>query len=434
MAGAWERDAVELTRDIIRIDSTNGHETAVARHLAEYLSDAGVESELFGPDPERLNLVARIPGRGGPSLGLVGHSDVVPADVRDWDVPPFEGVIDDAGYLWGRGAVDMKNEVAARAVAMASLAREGFAPSGDLILLVVADEEDGSAWCGMNWVVRNRPDLAMDMAINEGGGLRYELADGRLFSGISVGEKGTNPVRVEVRGEAGHASMPTIGDNPMPRLGEVLTRLGVGGVDAVGHPVTTAMLDALLWHGATEELGVAGAVERAVPLHPIFKHTLPALSGTTLAPTMLCGSSAPNVIPGRVHVDLDCRVLPGTPPESVFESVRRRIGDLDVHLSQPLPEVQGNASNPVGPLWDAISRYATVELGQTLLPMLCAGFTDSVYLRETFGTQAYGFSPFASTPTEVIEAGYHNRNERVHVDDLVLATDFHRGLAKALLG
>ncbi|MGN6131253.1 MAG: M20/M25/M40 family metallo-hydrolase, partial [Nocardioidaceae bacterium] len=137
-------EVVALTRDLIRLDTTNapGHETRAAGHLRGYLQDAGVECELVAREPDRANLVARIPGTDpqAPSLAFVGHTDVVPADARDWTHPPFEAVVDDAGWLYGRGAIDMKNEVAARAVAMAELARTGFRPAGDLWFLAVADE------------------------------------------------------------------------------------------------------------------------------------------------------------------------------------------------------------------------------------------------------------------------------------------------------
>jgi acetylornithine deacetylase/succinyl-diaminopimelate desuccinylase-like protein len=434
-------EVIALTRTLLRIDSTNGNETAVAEVLAEYLAAADIAAELVGPDPARQNLIARLPGSGAqdgdaaPSLALVGHSDVVPADARDWTHPPFAAVLDDDGYLWGRGALDMKNEVAARAVAMASLAREGFAPKGDLVLIIASDEEDGSAGVGMNWLTPHRPDLAVDYALNEGGGLPYTLADGRLMATVGVGEKGTCPVRVDVLGEAGHASMPSIGHSPMPRLGQVLDQIGLGLAAPTDHPSIRATLEALLGQGAVDEMGLAAALERAVALHPVFPHLLPALAGTTMAPTLLHGSSASNVIPGRVGVGLDCRTLPGTPDEQVLDEVRMRVGPAeDLELSQPVMSVAGNASPAEGPLWDACTEFLADATKAQPLPVLCAGFTDSVYLRRDFGTVAYGFSPFATTPPEVVEAGYHNRDERIHVDDLALSVAFHRTVARRLLG
>lgn len=434
-------EVIALTQTLLRIDSTNGNETAVAEALARYLAASGITAELVGPDPARMNLIARLPGSGtreggpAPSLAFVGHSDVVPADARDWTHPPFEAVLDDRGYLWGRGALDMKNEVAARAVAMASLAREGFAPRGDLVLIIAADEEDGSAGVGMNWLTPHRPDLAVDYALNEGGGLPYKLADGRLMAAVGVGEKGTCPVRVDVLGEAGHASMPSIGHSPMPRLGEVLGRIGLGLAEPTDQPSIRATLEALLGHGAVDEMGLAAALERAVALHPVFTHLLPALAGTTMAPTLLHGSSASNVIPGRVGVGLDCRTMPGTLDAQVLDAVRMRVGPAeDLELSQPVMSVAGNASPAAGPLWDACAEFLAGAIQAQPLPLLCTGFTDSVYLRRDFGTVAYGFSPFATTPPEIVEAGYHNRDERIHVDDLALSVAFHRTVARRLLG
>jgi acetylornithine deacetylase/succinyl-diaminopimelate desuccinylase-like protein len=432
---ALHGEVISLTQSLLRIDSTNGNETAVAEALAVYLAGSGIDVELAGPDPARANLVARVPGRGtGPSLAFVGHGDVVPADARDWTHPPFAGVLDDDGFLWGRGALDMKNEVAARAVALASLVREGFTPVGDLLLIVAADEEDGSAGIGMNWLVVNRPDLAVDLALNEGGGLPYHLADGRTLMEIGIGEKGTCPVRVDVLGEAGHASVPTIGDNPLPRLGEVLRRIGRGVPVPTDHPTLRATLRALLGGQAADELPLTEALGRAGELHPVLGHLLPALAGTTMAPTLLHGSAASNVIPARAGVGLDCRTLPGTSVAEVLADVRRRIADDRAEISQPVPAVSGNASAPEGPLWAACQEFAVEALDAQLLPLLCTGFTDSVYLRHAFGTTAYGFSPFRSTPPDVVTSGYHNRDERIHVDDLGLSVAFHRHVARRVLG
>ncbi len=428
-------EAVSLATEILRIDSTNGNETAVAEVLAAYLGAAGVKAELVARDPRRANLVARIPGTGGgPSLALVGHSDVVPADPRDWSHPPFGGVLDDDGYLWGRGAVDMKNEVAARTAAMASLARSGWRGTGDLLLVVVADEEDGAALVGMNWLVHERPDLATDYALNEGGGFPFALTDGRAVVEVSVGEKGTCPVRVEAVGEAGHASTPTLGDNAVPLLGRLLARLGQGAPEPTDHPGVRAMIDSLLGVGAVDRLGLPEALRLASSLHPTLHGSLSAVAGTTMAPTILHGSPARNVMPARAAVELDCRTLPGTTDDEVLAAVRRRLGDdVRYELSLAEPSVHGNASEPAGPLWDVVSRFVADELGAAMFPTLCSGFTDSVYLRREFGTVAYGFSPFRATPPDVIEAGYHNADERVHVDDIALSADFHAYAARALL-
>ncbi len=429
-------EVLRVARDLIRVDTTNGNETEAAAYLRDYLAESGVEAQLVARDPARANLVARLPGTGdAPSLAYVGHLDVVPADARDWTHPPFEAVLD-GGWLFGRGAVDMKNEVAARCVAFAELARTGFRPRGDLWLVMVADEEDGAADVGMRWLLETRPEIRPDLAVNEGGGQRLELADGRVVLSLSVGEKGTQPVRVTALGEAGHASMPTLGANAVVALGEVLRRIGPGVAAPAASPLLDVVLEKLL---GDQDGSVEERLQRAAPLHPTFAHALPPLAGTTMAPTLLAGSAARNVMPARASVELDCRILPGVVPEEVLDAVRERLGDLaegvDYELALPEALVPGSDSPADGAVPAAVAAWlADTESGAAVLPVLCTGYTDSSFLRAAGGTAAYGFSPFRATPTEVLDAGYHNADERVHVDDLLLSVDFHLDLARRLLG
>ncbi|CAN5367174.1 M20/M25/M40 family metallo-hydrolase [soil metagenome] len=434
-----QAEVLELTRDLVRLDTSNapgfaaGNETLAAAHLLEYLTAAGVDCELVAREPGRANLVARIAGSGdAPSLAFVGHTDVVPADPQDWTHPPFAAVVDDDGYLYGRGAIDMKNEVAARAVAMAELARSGFRPRGDLWLIAVADAEDGTADVGMRWLLESRPDIRPDLAVNEGGGERLPLTDGRTLISVGVGEKGTYPARVTARGQAGHASTPDIGDNAVPLLGEILRRVGRGMPERVPSPLVDRTLDVLLGDAGDD---LEAALARAAQLHPTLRHQLPALLGTTMAPTMLSGSTKRNVMPARASMELDCRILPGTTEAEVEAAVRARLGsDVAYDLSWPEQLVAGSSSSPESVLMSSIAAF-WLDQGDDigLLPMLGTGFTDSVYLREV-GTEAYGFSPFRTTTAEVLAAGFHNADERIHVDDLLLSVEFHLDLARRLLG
>jgi acetylornithine deacetylase/succinyl-diaminopimelate desuccinylase-like protein len=288
----------------------------------------------------------------------------------------------------------------------------------------------------MRWLLQERPDIRPTMAVNEGAGARLPLADGRAALTIAVGEKGTCPVRLVAVGEAGHASMPEVGDNAVPHLARLLTRIGRGMPDLVRDPVVDSTLEVLLGRPVGD---LAADIEEAARLHPALAHELPALPGTTMAPTILAASTARNVMPARATADLDCRTLPGTTPDDVLAAVRARLGDVD-HYELELPEqmVPGSASSPTGVLPDAVAACLAEELGDELgeallLPVLCTGFTDSVHLRAAAGTAAYGFSPFRATPAEVLAAGYHNADERVHVDDLGLSTRFHVALARRLL-
>jgi acetylornithine deacetylase/succinyl-diaminopimelate desuccinylase-like protein len=434
-------EVIEVARALIRCDTTNarepglGNETLCAEYLRDYLAGHGVEAELVAREPDRANLVARIPGTDpdAESLAFVGHTDVVPCDPRDWIHPPFEAVVDDDGWLWGRGAVDMKNEVAARAVAMAELARSGFRPRGDLWFLAVADEEDGFADVGMRWLLEERPDIRPTHSVNEGGGERLVLADGRQMVCYSVGEKGTLPVQVTAVGEAGHASVPTLGRNAVPLLAQLLPRLGDGLPEPTAAPQAVAMLRALL---GRDEPDLGRALDEAERLYAGLAGTIRALMGSTMAPTMLWASNKRNVMPARATAEVDIRILPGTTAAEVETGVRRALGsDVPYELTWPEAMVPASSSPVDGVVPAAIAAFLEADGDPgVLLPTLCTGFTDSNYLRAAGGTHAYGFSPFRTTPEQVLEAGYHNADERVHVDDLLLSTRFHVDLARRVLG
>src|SRR5689334_16749692 len=383
---ALHEEAISLTRDLVRVDSSNppGNETPAALVLKRYLEANGLECELVARDPDRANLVARIPGKGtGPSLALLGHTDVVPADAQDWQHGPFSGDVDDDGYLWGRGTVDMKNETATRAVAMAVLAREGFQPNGDLIYIAEADEEDGTHPVGMVWLVGERPDLATVYAINEGGGDRTVLADGRVLVPICVGEECCLAALGTALGEAGHASTPN-----------------AGAKDA--------------------------ALERAATLHTSFPEVLPAPFGVTIAPPRLVRSRARNVMPGRASVECDCRILPGDTPETLERELRAALGDdLPYEIEFLEAPVGGTVASVDTPLFGICqSFFDERDPGAQLLPMVSTGFTDSHFVRQAYGTAAYGLWPCRHTPSEVLSSGIHNRDERLHVDDLAYGLDF----------
>jgi acetylornithine deacetylase/succinyl-diaminopimelate desuccinylase-like protein len=432
---ALHEEAIGLTRDLIRVDSSNppGNETPAALVLKQYLEANGLECELVARDPDRANLVARIPGNGtGPSLTLMGHTDVVPADAQDWRHPPFSGHVDDQGYLWGRGAVDMKNETATRAVAMAVLAREGFQPNGDLVYIAEADEEDGTHPVGMVWLVEERPDLATDFAINEGGGDRTVLVDGRVIVPICVGEKACLPALVTALGEAGHASTPNAGANAVPRLATLIERLASHHTRRRLLPETRAMLEALV--GPFDEADLDGVLDRAMKLHPSFPEVIPALFSITIAPTRLTGSSARNVMPGRATVDCDCRLLPGDDAGTLERELRDALGtDVPFEIEFPEPIVGGTIAAVDSPLFTVCQEFLDDrDPGAVLLPMLSTGFTDSHFLRDAHGTVAYGMWPYRATPSEVLFSGIHNRDERIHVDDLAYGLDFSLHVARAV--
>ena len=411
-------EIVGLTRDLIRVDSTNppGSETLAVQVLEEYLARNGIESERAARDPARANLIARVRGSGtGPSLALVGHTDVVYADPADWSVPPFAGEVRD-GHLWGRGALDMKSQTAANAVALAVLARSGWAPNGDVLMIAESDEEDGVDEVGMSWLVRERPDLRCDYALTEAN-YRHELADGRTVYTLVVGEKMTMPVRVIVHGVAGHASVPMLGDNALVKLAPVLERLSAYTPVRRASPELESLLDVLAPGGGTLD----ERIERGRAQHAELRQLLPAMAGSTIAPTMAGASRKRNVIPARAYVECDCRVLPGTGVDELLEEFRAALAGLDVDLELAEAPLGGTLSTFDSPLRDALAEWvAELDPGALLAPEISTGFTDAHYLREAYGTIAYGFFPLRHTAPELVNT-VHAPDERIDVRDLELA-------------
>jgi acetylornithine deacetylase/succinyl-diaminopimelate desuccinylase-like protein len=320
------------------------------------------------------------------------------------------------GHLWGRGALDMKGQTAASAVALAVLARSGWVPNGDVLLIAEADEEDGVDEVGMSWLVRERPDLRCDYALTEAN-YRHVLADGRTIYTLVVGEKMTMPVRVTARGVAGHASVPTLGDNALPKLAPVLERLAAYEPELRSSPELDAILDVVAPGGGP----TAERIARGRLQHEQLWHVLPALAGSTIVPTMASASRKRNVIPAEAYVEYDCRVLPGTSADELLGEFRAALDGLDVTLELAEAPLGGSSSAFETPLRDALAEWvAELEPGAVLVPELSTGFTDAHFLREAYGTIAYGFFPLRHTAPALLNT-MHAPDERIDVRDLELA-------------
>ena len=424
------RDEVTaLLQSLLRLDTVNppGNETLAAELLAGYLGENGVESQLYARVPERANLVARIPGGGGPSLAFLCHTDTVLADPGEWDRDPWSGDLVE-GEVWGRGALDMKGQVAASAVAFASLAREGFAPSGDLLFIATADEEVGDGY-GLVWLCSEHPDaVRCDYAVNEGGGERLVLGGNPVYLCASA-EKASAPFVVRVHGRSGHASIPGIADNALVKSARYLEALGSYAPPVDEIPEARGFLEAVLG----EMPPLDEALERAAAVHPMLPAIVEPLLSFTLSPTMIDASHQRNVIPAQCVITVDCRLLPETTPRDVEPLIRAALGEGSYDLE--FEEYVGGTRSPLDtPLWRALERFTQqIEPDARLAPIACPGFTDSHFLRETFGTVAYGYFPAMADPMELTKM-VHSANERARVEDLELGTNMLRATALDLLG
>ena len=424
-------EVTDLLQRLIRLDTTNppGNETLAAELLRDYLESAGVSCELYARDPARANLVARIPGRGdGPSLALLSHTDVVLADPDEWMHDPFGGELID-GVVWGRGALDMKGDVAAKAVAMARLARDGWRGSGDLVFVAAADEEVGAGF-GLEWLVQTHPDaVRTDFSVNEGAGERVELG-GKVLYLCSVSEKMSSPFLLRVFGRSGHASMPSIADNALVKAAPLIAQLGVLQPMPQLIPEVEAFLQILLGEVPAPE----DVLTRARAVSPLAAELIEPLLSMTVAPTKAHASEKRNVIPAICEITVDCRLLPGQTPEEAAATITSWLGVGDYELVNT--EGKGGTRSEIGgPLWDAVRVFVEQEEpGAQAAPFCVAGFTDSHWVREAFGTVAYGFFPARAMDPETSSRLIHSADERVPVADLELGVRWITHAARAVCG
>jgi acetylornithine deacetylase/succinyl-diaminopimelate desuccinylase-like protein len=356
----------------------------------------------------------------------------VPADRREWSRDPFGGELVD-GEVWGRGALDMKGHAAANAVALASLAREGWRPRGRVLLIAAADEEADSSPertpVGLQWLVEAHPEATRcDHALNEGGGDRVVVAGQPLWL-CAAAEKMVAPFRLRVRGRSGHASMPALADNALLRAARLVQALAA----IRPEPSLIPEVEGFFRAATGEAPPAAKALARARELGPFVADVVEPLLAFTLAPTMIVASDKRNVIPGTTNVVVDCRLLPEQRPEDVEALVRAALGEHGYALEWI--ERWGGTRSPLDtPLWRALESFvAAVDEGARLAPACCPGFTDSHWLREAHGAVAYGFFPVRAMAPELAARLVHSADERIAVDDLALGVDCLRHVLRELL-
>jgi acetylornithine deacetylase/succinyl-diaminopimelate desuccinylase-like protein len=428
--------ATELLQRLIRADTVNppGNERALQEELHAMLAGAGFECELLAAEPERPNLVARLGGEAdGPTLTLLGHVDTVRADPADWSRDPWGGELED-GWVWGRGALDMKGQVAAELAACIALGRGGWRPlAGELLLVLTVDEEAGGG-LGAHWLCEQHPEKVRgDLVVNEGGGGLIEV-DGRRYYTLSVGEKGIFRIRLRVRGEAGHASLPRIGDNALLRL--------AGHIAALREqpppeptPEGEALLSAFFGERYKGREGMRAGLDRLRAEQPLISDFLvEPMLGVTLTPTIAQAGQKANVIPAEAEVLIDCRVPPGYGEVEARRQLVALIGEGDYRLEFG-EAVVGNRSPLSSPLADAIGSWLSeADPGATLVPTVMPGFSDSNAFRTSFpDAVVYGFCPHREI--SLIEAAplVHGADERVPAGDVELAASFFYGLPRRML-
>ena len=410
-ADRLQSEAVSFCSDLIRINTSNPThpESEAAAYVESALLEAGIACERFEPAPGRVSLVARIAGREGSLAPLLIHThlDTVPADPDDWTVDPFAGLIQD-GYVWGRGAVDMKGMVGAVIAVARELARSGRPPRRDLVLAFFADEEAGGE-SGAGYVTHTRPDLfaRCEDAIGEVGGFSYRVSAEQRCYLVSTAEKGVLWARLHATGRPGHGSMIN-DDNAVSAVCDGVSRIAGHDFAEIATPTVQMFLD-----GVAGLLGLSGEPRDALldKLGPLSRMIRASLRDT-LNPTTITGGYKVNVIPGRASATVDGRFLPGH-EQALREALHELAGDrLTVEELFAGAAVESPWEVP---LVDAISRALRREDNTAMvLPYMGTAFTDAKWL-STLGIRCYGFCPLLLPDDLDFTALFHGPDERVPV-------------------
>ena len=421
-----EDEVVGLASDLIRIDSTNTGdpdtlvgERAAAEYVAEKLGEVGFEvTYLESGARGRGNVIARLPGADATRSALLvhGHLDVVPADPSEWSVHPFSGAVQD-GYLWGRGAVDMKDMVAMIIAVARRFRRDGVVPPRDLVFAFVADEEAGGMQ-GAHWLVEHRRDLfeGCTEAISEVGGFSLTVREGRRLYLIQTAEKGIAWMRLRARGRPGHGAV-VHEDNAVTALCAAVTRLGNHRFPLV---MTDSVQEFLTAVGEETGLDFSGDnLEGAVAKLGALARLIGATLRDTANPTMLDAGYKANVIPSTAEAVVDCRVLPGR--QAAFErEVDELLGpDVTREWVQSLPPVETTFDGDLVAAMDAAIRHE--DPGARTVPYMLFGGTDAKAFSQ-LGMRCFGFAPLRLPPDLDFAAMFHGVDERVPIDGLTFGT------------
>ncbi len=430
MAIDWSSVQAEVVRhlqNLLRINTVNppGNERAAADYVAKVLDAEGIRSEILESEPTRASLIANLKGSGraGRPLMLSAHLDVVAVDREMWTHDPFGGEIHD-GFVWGRGAIDMKNMAAMQLMVMLLLKREGVKLGRDLRLVCVADEEAGSE-LGADFLVSKHPDkIDSEYCITEVGGFTMHLDRGTVYP-IQVSEKGICWMRLHAKGEPGHGSMPhshmatvklaaavaRLGSARLPQHNTPVVENFVRTVASFTKPPGNLVLPQLLNRRLSGP--VLNIIDRTDPWQAA---ALNAMVRNTVSPTIYQGGKKVNVIPSHASIDLDGRLIPGQTADDMLRELREVVGDdYEIEILKYAP---GDVFPSTTPLYSAIEQTIRRFDPQAVpVPYMITGFTDA-FCYNRLGIKCYGFTPVKMPPGLVFSRLYHGHDERIPVDGL----------------
>ncbi|MEM2202690.1 MAG: M20/M25/M40 family metallo-hydrolase [Candidatus Bathyarchaeia archaeon] len=431
-----EGEVTALLSDLVRINTTNppGNETRAAKYLAETLEKEGFECEVLESAPGRGNIITRLKGTGEkPSLLLLSHLDVVAANPKEWSVDPFSGLVKD-GFVWGRGAMDMKSMTAMEVMVMKLLKRNDVKLKGDVILAATADEEKGGEY-GAGWLVRNHPEkVKADYVINEGGGQAVSVNGKNVFT-IQTAEKGILWFKVKAKGRPGHGSVPGAADNAILRMNKVVDKLGNYRAEIMLTPTVKQFLTVMAEENkdAREALELLlqnpakadEILDKLAQRDKAMAEELRAMLRMTIAPTIIHGGVKENIIPSECEAVFDCRILPGQTTAEALNCIKELLKDLALEkLEFEIIQANEPSESPINtPLYGLmVETLKEFEPNCAVTPILLTGGTDSRFFRK-LGVACYGFQPTLSDmPYGEILKMVHGIDERISINNLVFGT------------
>ena len=431
-----EEEVTALLSDLIKINTTNppGNETQAAKYLAKTLEKEGFQCEVLESAPGRGNVITRLKGAGEkPSLLLLSHLDVVAANPKEWSVDPFSGLVKD-GFVWGRGAMDMKSMTAMEVMVMKLLKRNNVKLKGDVILAATADEEKGGE-AGAGWLVRNHLEkVRADYVINEGGGQAVPVNGKNVFT-IQTAEKGILWFKVKAKGRPGHGSVPGAADNAIMRMNGVVERLGNYRADMMLTPTVKQFLTVMAEENkeAKEALNFLlqnpakgdEILDKLAQRDKAMAEELRAMLRMTIAPTIIHGGVKENIIPSECEAVFDCRILPGQTTAEALNRVKELLKEIGLDkLEFEIIQANEPSESPMDtPLYRLmVETIKEFEPNCAVAPILLTGGTDSRFFR-SLGATCYGFQPALSDlPYSEILKMVHGIDERISIKNLVFGT------------
>ena len=431
-----KQEITNLLSDLIRIDTTNppGNETQAATYIAKYLGKEGFKTDIIESAPGRGSVITRLKGTGEkPNLLLLSHLDVVAANPKEWTVDPFAGTVKD-GYVYGRGAYDMKCMTAIEMLVLKYLEKNNAQLKGDVVLAATADEERGGEE-GAGFLLRKHKEKVWcPYVINEGGGLAFPSKKGYVFP-VQTAEKGILWLRIKAKGTPGHGSMPNMADNAVMRMNKVVEILGNYKAETMYVPTLRQFLGEMGKHDpeinelfsrllANPKRSEQILDELAEKDKALAEEIRPRTK-MTIAPTMIHGGVKENIIPSECEAVFDCRILPGQDVNETFDLIKNLLKDVGLEkLSfEFIQKHDGSESTTKTPLYETITNVLReFEPNCGITPTLTTGGTDSRFFREA-GSVCYGYQPMIpDEPNDQLEKRMHGIDERITIENLVYGT------------